>query len=225
MTPEHARANGEAESFMKLLNKTEQIAHIQGGDSNAAIQEMLTGYRSTPHPATGVTPYEALMNRQVRTKLDHQTTESNHESARDSAVNKRDKEYKQKTKQNAQNKNTKQHNFTIGDHVLLKQKKTNKWSTAFEPAFYTITQIDGSRIAARRITDGRDVYRDASQFKLANALIENDPDEEFVDKEGESDSEEWRQHILQNVSPQPDPGKTVPDKNQQPRVTTATGQS
>lgn len=29
---------------------------------------MLAGYRSTPHPATGVTPYEALMNRQVRTK-------------------------------------------------------------------------------------------------------------------------------------------------------------
>ena len=214
VTPEHARANGEAERFMKLLNKTEQIAHLQGGDSNAAIQEMLTGYRSTPHPATGVTPYEALMNRQVRTKLDHQTRESNHESARDSAVNKRDKEYKQKTKQNAQNKNTKQHNFTIGDHVLLKQKKTNKWSTAFEPAFYTITQIDGSSIAARRITDGRDVYRDASQFKLANALIENDPDEEFVDQEGESDSEEWRQQILQNFSAQPDPGKTVPDKNQ-----------
>ena len=139
VTPEHARANGEAESFMKLLNKTEQNAHLQGGDSNAAIQEMLTGYRSTPHPATGVTPYEALIYRQVRTKLDHQTRESNHENARDSAVNKRDKEYKQKTKQNAQNKNTKQHNFTIGDHVLLKQKKTNKWSTAFEPAFYTIT--------------------------------------------------------------------------------------
>ena len=149
VTPEHARANGEAESFMKLLNKTEQIAHLQGGDSNAAIQEMLTGYRSTPHPATVVTPYEALMNRQVRTKLDHQTRESNHESACDSAVNKRDKEYKQKTKQNAQNKNTKQHNFTIGDHVLLKQKKTNKWATAFEPAFYTITQIDGSSMTGR----------------------------------------------------------------------------
>ena len=28
VTPGHARANGEAESFMKLLNKTEQIAHL-----------------------------------------------------------------------------------------------------------------------------------------------------------------------------------------------------
>lgn len=31
---------------------------------------MLAGYRSTPHPATGVTPYEALMKTQVRTKRD-----------------------------------------------------------------------------------------------------------------------------------------------------------
>ena len=33
---------------------------------------MLASYRSTLHPATGVTPYEALMNRQVRTKRDAQ---------------------------------------------------------------------------------------------------------------------------------------------------------
>ena len=209
MTPGYARANGEAESFMKLLNKTEQIAHLQGGDSNTAIQGMLTGYRSTPHPATGVTPYEALMNRQVRTKLDHQTRENNHENARDTAVNKRDEEYKQKVKLNAQNKNIKQHDFIIGDHVLLKQKKTNKWSTAFEPAFYTITQMNGSCIAARRITDGRDVCRDASQFKLANAVIENDLDEEIVVNGGESDVEEWRQQILQSARPHSDPEETV----------------
>lgn len=74
---------------MKLLNKTEQIAHLKGGNGSIAIQEMLTGYRSTPHPATGVAPYEALMNRQVRTKLDHQTRESI-ENARDTAINERD---------------------------------------------------------------------------------------------------------------------------------------
>ena len=149
------------------------------------------------------------MNRQVRTKLDHQTRESNHENARNTAVNKRDEEYKQKIKQNAQNKNTKQHDFIIGDHVLLKQKETNKWSTAFEPAFYTITQINGLGIAARRTTDGRDVCRDASQFKLANALIENDLEEEIVDKGGESDLEEWKQQILQNANPLSDPEETV----------------
>ncbi len=30
VTPEHPRANGEVERFMQSLNKTEQIAHLQG---------------------------------------------------------------------------------------------------------------------------------------------------------------------------------------------------
>ncbi|KAK3752978.1 hypothetical protein QZH41_005134 [Actinostola sp. cb2023] len=83
VTPCHARANGEAESFMKTLNKTEQIAHLQGKDCTIAMQDMLIGYRSTPHPATRVTPYEALMNRQVRTKLDHYPKKEEHRRERE----------------------------------------------------------------------------------------------------------------------------------------------
>ena len=53
-----------------VFNRSEQNTHLQGQNSNIATQEMLAGYRSTPHPATGVTPYEALMKTQVRTKRD-----------------------------------------------------------------------------------------------------------------------------------------------------------
>ena len=72
---------------------------------------------------------------------------------------------------NSHSRHIKEHNFITGDHVLLKQKKTNKWSTVYEPAFYIITRVDGSNIAARRIKDGRQVYRDASQYKLVSSLI------------------------------------------------------
>ncbi len=40
ITPLHPRANGEAESFMKMLNKTEQIAHLQGKDTSTAVRSM-----------------------------------------------------------------------------------------------------------------------------------------------------------------------------------------
>ena len=79
VTPGHARANGEAESFMKLLNKTEKIAHLQGRNSSNAIQEMLMGFQSTP--------YEAMMNRSVRTKLDYQNRETNSSNGEDIAIN------------------------------------------------------------------------------------------------------------------------------------------
>ena len=137
VTPEHARANVEAERFMKLVKKIEQIAHLKGGNTSIAIQEMLTDYCSTPHAATGVAPYEALMNRQVGTKLDHQARESS-ENACDTGIIERDERYKGKLKQNAENRNNKVHNFIVGDHVLMKQKKRNKWSTAYKPAFYTV---------------------------------------------------------------------------------------
>ena len=63
-------------------------------------------------------------------------------------------------------------------------------------------------IGVRRITDGRLVYCDASQFKLANALIEHDPDQEVEDQGGESDSEDWRQEILRNAENHPGPEGT-----------------
>ena len=137
---------------MKLLNKTEKIANLQGQKSTIAIQEMLTGFRSTPHPATGVSPYEAMMNRTVRTKLDWRGKETDLRNPRDKEY--RDKEYKDKMARKLANRNVKEHNFAIGDHVLLKQSKRNKWSTAYEPAFYVVTRVDGSSIASRRIKDG-----------------------------------------------------------------------
>ena len=74
ITPLHPRANVEAERFMKLLNKAEQIAHRHNKDKlerNMAIQEMLAAYRDTTHPATGVSPYQAMNGRTIRTKLDY----------------------------------------------------------------------------------------------------------------------------------------------------------
>ena len=68
----------------------------------------------------------------------------------------------------------------LGDYVLVKQPKRNKWSTAYEPTFYNVTRIDGSKITARRVTDGRIISRDASHFKLANSVIDSHDDTDNV---------------------------------------------
>ena len=62
-------------------------------------------------------------------------------------------------KSNAENGNTRPHNIMLGAYVLLKQMKKNKYSTAFEVAFYIVYKIDESSIATRRVPDGREVYR------------------------------------------------------------------
>jgi hypothetical protein len=172
ITPIHPRANGQAENFMRLMNKTEQIAHLQSKDPSRrriAIQEMLTAYRSSPHPATGVTPYKAMQYREIRTKLDYEPPEEEVKSE-DQEMNIKDAKYKQKMK-DQENRNTRKTLLILGDYVLVKQTKRDKWSTPFEPTIYTVTEVKGSQVTARRITDGRIVCRDASNFKLVNAVV------------------------------------------------------
>ena len=173
MTPLHPRANGEVERFMQTLNKTEQIANLQGKnrlERRNAVQDMLIAYRSTLHPATGVAPYDALKGTSVRTKLDYIEPEPQR-NEKDDIIDRRDAVYKQKMKQQREGRKTRENNLLLGDYVLVKQPKKNKWSTPYELVFYVVCSIHGSQITARRVTDGRTVCRDASQFKLANAII------------------------------------------------------
>ena len=174
ITPLHPRANGEAESFMRILNKVEQIANLQGGDHydpRIAVHNMLTAYRFTPHPAIGVSPYDAIRGHRIRIRLDY--TQPKDERPEDRAeMTRKDAKYKQKIKLNRESRrNIHEANLLLGDYVLVKQPRRNKWTTAYEPTFYIITNIAGSQIIARRVTDNRTVCRDASQFKLANSMI------------------------------------------------------
>ena len=220
VTPEHPRANGQVERFMQLLNKMEQIAHLQGKtglDRNMAVSDMLMAYRDTPHPATGVTPYQAMTNRPIRTKLDH--TVPRERSERDELIDEKDQVYKEKMRRDGVN--IKEHNFCVGDYVLLRQKKVNKWSTAYEPIFYTVIRISGSTITARRVTDGREIIRDSSQFKLANAIMH-----EESAKRG--DSEDWRETLLMNSgSPvqSSSPVQAIPEQSDSSEETVANGSS
>ncbi|XP_015756644.1 PREDICTED: uncharacterized protein LOC107336095 [Acropora digitifera] len=106
-------------------------------------------------------------------------------------MDEKDRQYKEKMTDDGGS--SKEHNFVVGDHVLLRQRKRNKWSTPYEPVFYTVIKISGSAITARRITGGREVRRDASQFKLANGLMY----QENADESGQS--EDWRETLLMGV--------------------------
>jgi hypothetical protein len=122
----------------------------------------------------GIAPV-AQKPRQVRTKLGYiQRKHNDREITREKEINERDKCYKEKIKHKAENRNTRKHDFKIGDYILLEQNKRDKWSTAYEPVFYNIFIINGSTVGARRVSDGREIHRDASKYKLANALIQED---------------------------------------------------
>jgi len=168
---------------MKVLNKTEQIAHSQGRRSLDAIQEMLMGYRSTPHPATDYSPYEALMKRKVRTKLDTDVKDPEVPKM-EKEITASDKRYKDKWFCNERRQKAGHHSINVGDKVLLSQKKKNKWTTSYKEEMYIVFQVDGSSIGARRCSDGREVYRDVTRFKRLRGS-------------GRHTSDNWRERYLQ----------------------------
>ena len=171
---------------------------------------MLIAYRNTPHPATSVTPYQAMSNHNIHTRLDYTTpTEPSKRSNQNKLMDQRDNQYKQKMKQ--ERRNTKEHNFILGDYVLLKQRKHNKWSTPFEPAFYVIIKINGSSVTVRRITDGWEVCRDSTHFKLANSIM-NIREEDNTEVNHKSNQSDCRESILMNA-PAPNPEDKEADNN------------
>ena len=116
VTALHPRANGEVERFMQTLNKVEQIASLQGKsrlERRNAIQGMLIAYRSTPHPATGVAPYDALKGAPERTKLDYIEPEPQR-NENDDIIDHRDAVYKQKMKQQREGRKTIENNLLLG---------------------------------------------------------------------------------------------------------------
>jgi hypothetical protein len=69
VTPLWPQANGEAESFMKPLNKAIRAAQLEGCDWREEINTFLLAYRITPQCSTGVAPAQLLFNREVRSTI------------------------------------------------------------------------------------------------------------------------------------------------------------
>ncbi|CAB4043024.1 Transposon Tf2-9 poly [Paramuricea clavata] len=136
ITPRHPKAQGQVEGFNKLVNKIMTIARHDRNNPDKAIYDRLQAYRSTPHPATKVPPYQLLMNRESKCKKYH------------------DKRHKTKT-----------HKLKPGDAALVKRENKRKGLTLHEPYVYVVTEIKGSQMNAKRIKDERKICRDTSKFK------------------------------------------------------------
>ena len=146
-----------------FIGKTITIAKQAGTDQEEAIYDMLQAYRSIPHPAIKLPPYQLLMNREVRTTLDHFPTET---QENDTAVRASDSRYKNKCKEyHDQRYKTTTHKMKSGDAVVVKRENKRKAQTIYKPYVYNIIEIKGSQISAKRMKDGRTITRDASRFK------------------------------------------------------------
>ena len=161
ITPLHPQANGQAENFMKSLGKTIRTSIIQKRDWKKDLNIFLQSYRATPQASTGVSPAAGMFpGRRFKTCLPAPTNTTPPEQieATFAAHQQRAKEYAD-TRRNA-----KASDLKVGDRVLVKQPKVNKFSTPFNPTPLTIISMKGSMVTASH-PGGKQVTRNTAHFK------------------------------------------------------------
>ena len=163
ITPLAPQANGTVEAFMKPLVKTMKTATASGKNFKSELTIFLMNYSSTPHPSTGLSPFEIIFNRKMKTKLPTFSVPRN-----DKSVRERDTKSKQKNKKYGDEKReAKQYTLQPGDPVLVRQPKQNKLTTPFSHKWGYVVRRKGSMVTVRY--DGREMTRDAAHFKLIPA--------------------------------------------------------
>ena len=164
VTPLWPQANGEAEHFMSPLMKSIRAAHIEQRSWKQEFNTFLRQYRATPHATTSVSPAEALYNRPIRTTLPSRSLPPVASRNVHKTIKTTDELRKAKAKAYYDSsKNAKASPLSVGDTVLVKQRRTNKLSTPFDPQPLIITARKGSMVTASR---GRySITRNVSFFK------------------------------------------------------------
>ena len=162
ITPLWPQANAEAENFNKVLEKAIRTAQIEGRDWKRELYRFLLNYRATPHITTKHSPAKLLFNREIRTKLPSRIDEN--KCPIDTEIRENDEKAKEKMKKNADKKSgAKERDIQIGDFVLIRQKRRNKFSSNFDPKPYRVVKVKGTTITALR--NGHYVTRNISFYK------------------------------------------------------------
>ncbi|XP_052777873.1 uncharacterized protein K02A2.6-like [Mya arenaria] len=178
ITPIWPQANGECERFMKTIGKVIRAAKTQKADWRTDMYAFVRNYRATKHATTKYSPAELLFGRQIRIKLPFAPSKPSKENVQ---VKARENDAYQKAKMKSYadaKRHAKPATFNVGDSVLVKQHKTNKFSTPFDSQPYKITKINGSMITAKR--GDKSITRNSSFFKLIR-LQDSDSEDDFDD--------------------------------------------
>ena len=168
ITPLHPKANGQCENFMKNINKVVRNSQFNGNDFHAELCAFLRSYRATPHSYTGKAPSELLFTNSNPSRLPSRRDESE-----PTADIKEAREHDARAKDSMANyadrrRGAKQHDFLVGDLVLLDQflgkKIRDKKVHKFDKDALTVTGVKGSMISTTNQI-GHKLTRDAKWFK------------------------------------------------------------
>ena len=153
---------------MKSVGKTMKIASKNKHSEKEVLAQLLSNYRDTPHPATGVTPSDMFFRDPPQSTFprrsisEQQITEAR---ARDAHI-----KHARQEKIN-DGKYRQQSDFRVGEKVLIRNyEKTSKYDPLFqyEPRIITDIQHGGRCLTLLRQSDGQTLKRHPDDVKRLN---------------------------------------------------------
>ena len=170
ITPLWPRANGEAERFMRPIEKAIRAAVIDKEFWKKELYKFLRHYRATPHGTTGKSSGEMLYHWKIKTELPISPTQKKRVRFEDDPpdpieqIRRSDQRMKQYIKELADERNhARENDLQPGDKVRVRQAKKDKLSPPFKPLPYEVKTRKGSMITAKH--GNQEVTRNASFFK------------------------------------------------------------
>ena len=190
ITPRWPEANGEVERFMRTLNKAVKTAKIEKGNWKQEIYKFLRHYRATPHSTTSISPCEMLNGRKLKTELPVRVRrKAVRFKDQVELAERKDQRLKEYMKELAdERKGARESNLSIGENVLVKQDKVDKFTPPYDSKPYKIKSKKGSMITAER-SDKR-ITRNASHFKrITEQCAKASKSQDFIEEENEIEIE------------------------------------
>ncbi|XP_061176121.1 uncharacterized protein K02A2.6-like [Saccostrea echinata] len=184
ITPLWPKANAESERFMRTIEKTIKAANVEHKSWKQEIFTFLRNYRATPHCTTKTSPFEALFSRKIRTKMEVDILKENKGGKCEihNELKENDIKAKLKMKQHADHySRVKEIDLEVGDNVLVKQPKTSKLSTPYEPNPLEILKTKGTMVTAGN--GEKTITRNASHFKKIESNKADQDEEPEIDIE------------------------------------------
>ena len=165
--PYHPQGN-PVENFMRPIGKCMKAAHHQKTNKKQALNDMLSSYRATPHPSTGIAPGNMIFRSGYKKDFPRTTVENDVIKAALTS----DREGRAQKGQLANMSNHRMHSEIVPNQmVFVRNNERKKFDPIFGPALYKVIDVKGNGAILLRITDSTIFRRHLDDIKDASAAV------------------------------------------------------
>ena len=168
--PYHPQGN-PVENFMRPIGKAMKAAHYNRQDKREVLDQMLSSYRATPHPATNLPPGDVMFRSGFKKDFPRQTPcDEDIQTALE-----KDRESRQEKSLTINSSNHRMASqISVGDKVIVRNMVRNKFDPIFGPDIHVVVEIRGNGTTLHRLSDDMLLRRHLDDVKPVEYFVTHD---------------------------------------------------